>query len=406
LSDIVIRPFEIEIADKVLVDLDARLDAYRAISTGGTDDWESGVPPTFLDRLVRYWRTRYEWRPVEQRLNQLPHFRTEIDGAPIHFVYQPGTGPNPLPVILTHGWPWTFDDYSAMIGPLSDPAAHGGDPADAFDVVVPSLPGFALSSPMTRTDLNYWKTADLWVRLMIDGLGYERFGAHGCDTGALVTAQLGHRHADRVMGIHSVGGPPASVFAVDRPWADVTGGALRGIAEADRSATLAFERRFAAHIGVQSLSPQTLATGLTDSPAGLASWLIEPRFRWTDCDGDIERVFSLDDLITTVMLYWATDSFASAVRFYSNAWRYRWTPSHDRQPLVEVPTGISWFLADLPPRPSTDRTGLFNVIYENSHDRGGHFASVENPEALVEDIRATFRPLRQDGGYRQGTRSS
>jgi microsomal epoxide hydrolase len=404
LGDIVIRPFDIAIADAMLADLHARLDVYRPINTGGTDDWESGVPPVFLDRLVQHWRRAYDWRSVERRLNQLPHFKAEIDGAPIHFVHQPGTGPNPLPLVLTHGWPWTFDDYSSVVGPLSDPAAHGGDPADAFDVVVPSLPGFAFSSPMTSTDLNYWKTADLWVRLMVDGLGYQRFGAHGCDTGALVTAQLGHRHADCVVGIHSVGAPPPLVFAVDRPWADVTGGALRGIADDDRAATLAFERRFAAHIGVQSLSPQTLAAALNDSPVGLASWLIEPRYRWTDCEGDIERVFSLDSLITTVMLYWATESFPSAVRFYSNGWRYRWTHSHERRPLVEAPTGISWFLADLPPRPSTNRAGLFNVIYENTHERGGHFAPVEKPQALVEDIRATFRPLRDDGGYRRSFR--
>jgi microsomal epoxide hydrolase len=404
LSDIVIRSFSIEIADEVLADLHARLGAYRPITTGGSDDWESGVPPAFLDRLVQHWHKTYDWRSVERRLNQMPHFRAEIDGTPIHFVHEPGKGPNPLPLILTHGWPWTFDDYSSVIGPLSDPAAHGGDPTDSFDVVVPSLPGFAFSAPMVRTDLNYWKTADLWVRLMVDGLGYQRFGAHGCDTGALVTAQLGHRHADRVLGIHSVGGPPPLVFAVDRPWADVTGGALRGVADADRAATLAFERRFAAHIGVQSLSPQTLAAGLNDSPVGLAAWLIEPRFRWTDCGGDIERVFSLDDLITTVMLYWATDSFPSAVRFYSNGWRYRWTPSHDRRPLVEAPAGISWFLADLPPRPSTDRAGLFNVVYDNTHDRGGHFPPVEKPQALVDDIRATFRTLRHDRGYRRTAR--
>lgn len=398
MSSVIVRPFSIEVSDEVLADLDTRLEAYRPITTGGTDEWDSGVPPAFLDRLVRHWRTAYDWRSVERRLNRRSHFRAEIDGAPIHFIHEQGKGPDPIPLVLTHGWPWTFDDYSSVIGPLSDPAAHGGDPADAFDVVVPSLPGFAFSTPMTRTDLNYWKTADLWVRLMVDGLGYERFGAHGCDSGALTAAQLGHRHADRVVGIHSVGGAPPLVFAVDRPWADVTGGILLGVDDAHRAEALAFERRFAAHIGAQSLSPQTLAAGLNDSPVGLAAWLIEPRFRWSDCDGDIERCFSLDDLITTVMLYWVTESFPSAVRFYSNGWRDRWTPAHNRLPMIEAPTGISWFRADRPLRQSRYEgvTTLFNVVLDNAHDRGGHFAPVESPQALVDDIRATFRPLRGD----------
>lgn len=395
MSEVVVRPFSIEIPDEVLADLRGRLDRYRTMSPGGSDDWKFGVPPAFLDRLVEHWRTVYDWRSVEQRLNRVSNFQADIDGVSIHFVHERGRGPNPLPIVLSHGWPWTFDDFASVMGPLSDPASHGGDPADAFDVVVPSLPGFAFSTLSARTDLNYWKTADLWVRLMVDGLGYQRFGAHGCDTGALLTSQLGHKHADRVIGIHSAGAPPPLVFAVDRPWADVTGGAVVGVDDDLLEETLAFERRFAAHIGVQCLSPQTLAAGLHDSPAGLASWLIEPRYRWTDCEGSIERCFSLDELITTVMLYWTTGSFPSAVRFYSNGWRERWAPSHDRHPMIEVPTGISWFLADLPPRPPIETASrLFNVTYQNTHDRGGHFAPVEQPEALVEDIRATFRPLR------------
>lgn len=395
MSDVAVRPFQIAIPDDVLSDLQARLDAYRPIRAGGTADWDSGVPPVFLDRLVHHWRTTYDWQPVERRLNGFSHFRAELDDVPIHFIHERGKGPKPLPLILTHGWPWTFDDFASLIAPLSDPGAYGADPADAFDVVVPSLPGFTFSTPLTRTDLNYWKTADLWVRLMVDGLGYDRFGAHGGDAGGLVTSELGHRHGANVVGIHTIGALPPFAFAMDRPWADLFGGALIGVDEADRGAALAYERRFSAHIGVQCLSPQTLAAALHDSPAGLASWLIEPRFRWADCDGDIERCFALDDLITVVMLYWVTGSLPSAVRFYSNGWRDRWTPSHTHHPMVEVPTGISWFLRDLPPRPPFDLVSdLYNVVFTNVHDRGGHFAPVEQPEALVDDIRATFRPLR------------
>ncbi len=389
------EPYVIDVPDAVLHDLRDRLDRYRAVTSGGTDDWSAGVPPAFLQRLVDHWRTGYDWRAEERRLSELPHFRAEIDGAPIHFVHQGGKGPDPLPLVLTHGWPWTFRDFLAVIGPLSDPASHGGDPADAFDVFVPSLPGFAFSAPLERTDLNFWKAADLWVRLMVDVLGYERFAAHGCDLGAILTSQLAHKYAERLVGIHTVMAIPPMVFSVERPWADVTGGNLGGLDDPTRAHVLAAERRYAAHIGVQCLSPQTLANALHDSPVGLASWLVEPRYRWSDCGGDIETCFSLDDLISTVMLYWVTGSFPTAVRFYSNAWRDQWQPSHDRHPMMEAPAGLTWFRPDLPPGAETGAAGaLYNVVFTNTHDRGGHFAPVEQPEALVADIRATFRHLR------------
>ena len=391
------EPFPISISDGVLADLRDRLERFRPASSGSPDDWSHGVPSGFLQRLVVHWLTAYDWRAEERRLNDLSHFRADVDGIGVHFVWERGKGPDPIPLVLTHGWPWTFDDYRSLIGPLTDPAAYGGDPADAFDVVVPSLPGFIFSTPLAKTDLNFWKTADVWVRLMTDGLGYERFAAHGCDMGGMLTAQLGHRHAERLIGIHSVGIMPPMAFSVERPWADVTGGMTAGVDGPERVAALAVERRYAAHIGVQCLSPQTLANAMHDSPAGLASWLIEPRYRWSDCAGDIESCFSLHDLITTVMLYWVTGSFPSAVRFYSNAWRDPWRPSHDRTPPIEAPTGLSWFRHELPSgaRSGEWASALYNVVFTNTHERGGHFAPVEQPDAVVSDIRATFRALRR-----------
>lgn len=213
--------------------------------------------------------------------------------------------------------------------------------------------------------------------------------------GALLTSQLAHKHAERLVGIHTVIAIPPMVFSVERPWADLMG---RGLDELDaraRAEALASERRFAAHIGVQCLSPRTLAHAFHDSPAGLASWLVEPRYRWSDCDGDIEACFSLDDLITTVMLYWVTGSFPAAVCFYSNAWRYQWQPSHDRQPMMEAPTGLTWFGPDLGSGAAPAAAVLYNVVYTGTHEHGGHFAPVEQPAAVIADIRATFRDLRR-----------
>jgi pimeloyl-ACP methyl ester carboxylesterase len=387
------EPFRIEVAEAVLDDLDDRLDRHRGIQQGITSDWSHGVPTEFLQRVVDHWRNGYDWRAEQDRLNAAHHFLAEIDGTTVHYVHERGKGPNPLPLVLTHGWPWTFDDYRALVGPLTDPAAHDGDPADSFDLVIPSLPGFAFSTP-TRPDLNFWKAADVWVRLMVDGLGYDRFAAHGCDMGALLTSQLAHKHAERLVGIHTVIAIPPMVFSVDRPWADMMGAALQGLDGTARDEALAMERRYGAHIGVQCLSPLTLAHGLHDSPVGLAAWLVEPRYRWSDCGGDIESCFSLDDLITTVMLYWVTGSFPSAVGFYSNAWRYQWEPSHQRLPLMEAPTGITWFGADMQPAATEAASALYNLVYTGTHERGGHFAPVEQPIAVVEDIRATFRELR------------
>ncbi len=385
--------FRIEVADAVLDDLRRRLDGYRGIERGIVSDWSHGVPTEFLDRLVDHWRTAYDWRAEEARLNTWNHYRSDIDGTTVHFVHEPGKGPDPLPLVLTHGWPWTFADYRALVGPLTDPAAYGGDSADAFDVVIPSLPGFGFSNP-ARPDLNFWKAADLWVRLMVDRLGYERFAAHGCDMGAMLTAQLAHAHAERLIGIHTVIAIPPMVFSVERPWADLMGRALEGLDGAARQDALAQERRYAAHIGVQCLSPLTLAHGLHDSPVGLAAWLVEPRYRWSDCHGDVESCFSLDDLITTVMLYWVTRSIPSAVGFYSNAWRDPWRPAHDRMPMMEAPTGISWFGADQQPAAMQAAGVLYDLRYTGTHERGGHFAPVEQPAAVVDDIRATFRTIR------------
>lgn len=388
------EPFIIAIPDEQLEDLRWRLDHARLPSDWANDDWSYGMNGEYLRELLAYWRDGYDWRVQERAMNALPHYRVEIDDVPIHFVHERGRGPDPVPIVLSHGWPWTFWDYRKVIGPLTDPAAHGGDPADAFDVVVPSLPGFGFSSPLRRTGINAWTTADLWARLMTDVLGYERFGAGGGDWGVIVTSQLGHKYAERMIGIYlsQVGGG-LELFGNDRPW-DPFAEAAAGLEGPERARFIEWERHVACHVCVQVLEPETLSYGMHDSPAALCAWLVQRRRAWSDCGGEVERRFTKDELLDNVMVYWLTESFVSAARYYAEAARHTWTPSHDGTPVVEAPTGYTLFLPDTIALPRDWIPVYYNVCYAKERQVGGHFAPAEEPDAVVEDIRATFRPLR------------
>jgi microsomal epoxide hydrolase len=388
--------FRIEIPDATLRDLKDRLARTRLPADYANDDWSYGTNGAWLRGALEHWRDRYDWRVHEAAMNRFRHYRVELDGVPVHFVRAPGRGPNPLPLVLSHGWPWTFWDLHRVIGPLSDPAAHGGDPADAFEVIVPSMPGFGFSTPVRRTGVNFWTTADLWHRLMTEVLGFDRYAAQGGDWGALTTTQLGHKYADRgVVGIHLSTVAPLSLFNHERPW-DVTGGMLAppGLTPEQRHAFLAWQERIAAHVAVQVLDPQTLAVGLNDSPAGLLAWLVERRRSWGDCRKGLESAFPLEFLLTTATLYWVTESFATSARFYAEAARHRWAPSHDGR-LVDAPTGISYFENDGTVGLGTGMESMFNLVFSRRHEEGGHFAPAEVPERIVADVRATFRELRR-----------
>jgi pimeloyl-ACP methyl ester carboxylesterase len=388
------EPFEIRLPDAVLADLQRRLEHVRLPRDFANDDWSYGTNGAYMEQLVAYWRDGYDWRARERAMNTLHHRRVEIDGVPIHFVHERGRGPDPVPIVLSHGWPWTFWDYRKIIGPLTDPASHGGDAADSFDVIVPSLPGFGFSTPLTRTGVNAWTTADLWATLMTDVLGYDRFGAAGGDWGALTTAQLGHKYADRLVGIYLTHiGATLDLYGNDRPW-DPFSDAVAPLAGSERAEFIDWERRFASHVCVHVLDPETLAYAMHDSPVGMAAWLVERRRAWSDCGGDVERRFSKDELLDNVMLYWATEAFVTSVRFYAEAARYTWTPSHDRTPVVEAPTGYTIFLPDAIALPRDWIPGYFNICFANERSAGGHFAPAEEPDAVIDDIRATFRPLR------------
>jgi pimeloyl-ACP methyl ester carboxylesterase len=384
------EPFTIAVPDAVLEDLRDRLARTRFPRDFGNAKWEYGASTEYLKELVEYWRTKYDWRRHEREMNSFANYKTTIDGIPIHFIHEPGKGPKPIPLILTHGWPWTFWDLHKVIRPLTDPAAHGGDPADSFDVVVPSLPGYGFSTPLTTTGINYWNTADLWVTLMSDVLGYKKFAAEGGDWGAIVTAQLGHKYADRLIGIHMHLLVSLGFFSGGGPAPEDYGPGEAGWLERNRN----FMDNESGYMRLQSTKPQTIAHALNDSPAGLASWIVEKRRTWSDCGGNVEKRFSKDDLCTTLTLYWITESYGTSARYYYEAAHNPWQPSHNRTPVVEAPTGAAVFLKEvmLMPRKWADR--YYNLKRWTVMPSGGHFAPMEEPKLLVDDIRAFFRTLR------------
>ncbi|UQS25216.1 epoxide hydrolase [Amycolatopsis thermalba] len=406
MTDFPLVPEPIHVPEEVLDDLHRRLELTRWPDDVGNEDWFYGVNRDYLRELVGYWRTGYDWRRAEAAINAYEHYRVDVDGVPVHFMRKPGVGPDPVPLILTHGWPWTFWHWSKVVGPLADPGAHGGDPAEAFDVIVPSFPGFGFSSPLPRhPDMNFWKVADLWHTLMTGVLGYDRYAAAGCDVGALVTGQLGHKYAGELYAIHIGSGLRLDLFTGDRAWAFGGGKPFPAGLPADvHSGLVALDRRFAVHLAAHMLHPSTLAYGLTDSPAGMLAWILERWVNWSDNGGDIESVFSKDDLLTHAMIFWVTNSIGTSIRTYANNNRYPWTPSHDRRPVVEAPTGITFVGYENPPGVSTgdrvrhfldsDRAAWYNHVNLTAHDAGGHFIPWEVPDAWVADLRRTFRGRR------------
>lgn len=388
------QPFTVDIPEITLEELRRRLKATNWPHDMANDDWRYGVEEGYLRTLVDYWTHGYDWRAAEAEINSFAHFRTEVEGMPVHFIREPGVGPDPIPLILTHGWPWVFWDYHEVIRPLADPGAYGGDPADAFEVIVPSLPGFGFSTPLEVPGINFWRTADLWQKLMTEQLGFEKFAAQGGDWGALVTAQLGHKYADSLIGIHLTNVIPLSLFNHQRPW-DITGGSLvpEDLPPDQFEAALEAQRKIASHVAVHVLDPHTLAYAVHDSPVGLLAWLLERRRAWGDTGGDVESRFSKDHLLTTTMLYWLTNSFVTSVRYYAEAAHNPWRPSHDRTPIVEAPTGATYLGGDIGGLLGPVETE-FNMHYSRVHASGGHFAPKEEPQAVIDDIRATFKELR------------
>ena len=381
--------FEVHVPDDALDDLQGRLRRTRFAEDFGNDAWSFGIPGGYLRALIDHWTLQFDWRAQEQRMNRYSHFLADIDGVPVHFVHERGRGPSPIPLVLTHGWPWTFWDYERLIGPLSDPVAFGGDHRDAFDVVVPSLPGTAFSSPLRTTGVGILATAELWLRLMRDTLGYDRFGAAGGDSGAFITARLGHAHPEHLIGIHLNFPATATMAALGsvRP-EDYSPEERQWLADPPQA------RGTSAHMAVHVEDPQTLAWAMNDSPAGLAAWMVERRRNWSDCAGDVERRFTKDELLTGVSLYWLTGTFHTSVRFYAESFRRPWPLVHDRVPPIEAPTAVAVFPRELLRVPRRFMERQANVARWTVMPRGGHFAPAEEPGLMLEDIRAFFRGFR------------
>jgi pimeloyl-ACP methyl ester carboxylesterase len=378
------EPFSPLTDPAALTDLRARLRATRWPDAPEDAGWSLGTDVGYLRELVAYWADGFDWAAQEAALARLPRFRVPLGGLGIHFVHAKAVAPaGPvLPLVLSHGWPDSFWRYTKVIPLLTDPGAHGADPADAFDVVVPDLPGYGYSDRPAGPPLNSIAVAGLWARLM-DVLGYPRFGAAGGDLGSHVSRYLALDHAPRVVAVHRTDaglppltGGPTDLAPEERDW-------LRLVA-----AWSAAEGGYAA---MHRTKPQTAAFGLTDSPVGLAAWIVEKLRGWSDCDGDIERSFTKDEILTNVTLYWLTGTIGSAMRMYrANAE----IPPAQLMRRVDVPSGFSIFPGDLvrPPRAWLDRTA--NTVRVTEPARGGHFAAFEEPQLYAEELRAFFRPYR------------
>jgi len=378
-------PFRIDVPAAVLDDLHARLDRTRLPGAVAGAGWDYGTEPDTLQRLLAHWRDGYDWRAAEAALNEMPQFTAEVDGHTLHFAHVLGKGPDPVPLLFVHGWPGSFWEVSKIVGPLTDPAAYGGDPSDSFDVIAPSLPGYGFSPDAGVAGVHPGRIAELFARLMTDVLGYDRFALQGGDWGSAVTSRIAHAHPDRVVGLHlNMAGVRADTGPGSPPLTDAEKAFLEDMARW-RSAEGGYQ-------AIQGTKPQTLAYALTDSPAGLAAWILEKFRAWTDCGGDVTSVFTLDELLTNIMIYWVSGSIGSSVRLYREAVRDGWRlPFGER---VEVPTAFARLPGEIskPPREWVERA--YRLERWTEFESGGHFAALEQPVALVSDLRDFFRRLR------------
>jgi microsomal epoxide hydrolase len=376
-----IRSFRLEVAQAAIDDLHARLDRTRWPDEAPEAPWTYGTSLAFMRELVRDWRTRYDWRKTEAELNAWPQFVTTIDGIDIHFLHVEGRGPNPRPLLLSHGWPGSVLEFIKLIARLTDPARHGGDAADAFTVVVPSLPGYTLSFRANQPRKSLQEIGAIFDSLMRERLGYRRYGAQGGDWGSFVTAWLGRHRAEHLLGIH------LNLMPLKRDAAMFT-----NPSESERryiDELQAWLKEETGYQAIQGTRPQTLAFALSDSPGGLAAWISEKYRAWTDCDGDPRNALTMDEMLGNISLYWFTNCIGASF------WPY-YARMHGRWPIegrIEVPTGYCEFPREIlrPPREAAERQ--FNITRWSVMPKGGHFAALEQPDALAREIREFFGTL-------------
>ena len=377
-------PFRVDVADSVLDDLQDRLARVRWPDEPPMDPWTTGTSVEFLTRLVDYWRHGFDWRSQEAKLNTFSQFRIALDGVDLHFIHEEGKGPAPMPLLISHGWPGSVFEFYRLIPLLTDPASFGADPADSFTVIAPSLPGFTFSFQPGQKRFGIVGMSDMFATLMA-GLGYDRYGAQGGDWGASVATRMAHSYPDRLVGIHlnllSLRRQPGGI-------PDPTPAEQAYLDQLDHWVTEEMGYQW-----IQGTKPQTLAFALTDSPVGLAAWMIEKFRTMTDCDGNPENSLTRDEMLTAIMLYWVTGAIGSSFWPYYARMHGPWQLPDGA--VITVPTGYAEFPKEvlLPPRSVAE--GLYtNIQRWTPMERGGHFAALEQPEALAREIREFFRPLR------------
>ena len=375
--------FNIHVTDAELDDLHERLARTRFPDQLDGAGWDYGTELRYLQELCAYWRDDFDWRKQEAALNAFDHFRTDINGLGIHYIHQRSKVPDALPLLITHGWPGSIFEFHKVLGPLTDPEAHGGNPADAFHVVAPSMPGYGFSDAPRAPGFAIEQVAETNAALMAK-LGYDRYGAQGGDWGAPATAWVGFKAPEHVCGLHMnmvLARPPKD----DRP--ELSEEESRRLDDARR-----FQKEETGYQRIQGTKPQTLGYGLTDSPTGLAAWITEKFRTWSDCNGDIESRFTKDELLTNIMIYWINGNITSSTRLYYESFRLgHFGPPHD---YVDVPTAFAVFPKELTRLPRSWAERSFNVARWTEMPRGGHFAALEEPQLLANDIREFFRDLR------------
>ena len=384
MADLPIAPFRVDVPDAVLEDLRDRLARTRLPNQVEGAGWDQGTELGFLADLLAYWRDGFDWRAAEARINAFDQFVTEVDGQRIHFVHQRSPEPGALPLLISHGWPGSVVEFLDVIGPLTDPRGHGGDPADAFHVIAPSLPGYAFSGPTRAPGWHPRRIAEAYVSLMAT-LGYDRYGAQGGDWGSIVAANVADLDADHVAGLH------LNFLTVPKPEgadpADLTPEEQAGLAGMH-----AWRRTGAGYQEIQGTKPQTLGYGLEDSPAGLAAWIAEKFGAWSDGGPDPEAVFTRDQLLTNITVYWVTATATSSTRLY-----YEMRQAGRAaipQGYVAVPTGIASYPGEVTRTPRSWAEHRYHITHWTEQPRGGHFAAMQVPELFVDDVRAFFGTVR------------
>ncbi|HTR84582.1 MAG TPA: epoxide hydrolase [Reyranella sp.] len=395
------EPFKVDIPERALIDLDERLRRWRApVAIEDKGSWASGTDPDFLAELVEYWRHGYDWQRCQEAINRWPNYLADIGPQRLHFIREPGTevedAPRPLPLVITHGWPGSIVEFLDVIDKLAHPEDHGGDALDAFDVIAPSLPGYGFSGPPIRADgstgpIGPRAIAGLWHRLVHEKLNYQRpYGVQGGDWGAVVSSWCAFDHPKKddqgVLGLH------LNMMGV-RPGIDLKATRLSAAEQAWLEKMASIDD-MTAYQRIHATRPQTLGVALTDSPVGLAAWIVEKFHAWSDCKGDPLSRFSMDTLLDNIMVYWLTGTAGTST------WLYRGITEQKPRALppgekVETPTALAAFqdgIAHPPPREWVERA--YDLRQYNVMPSGGHFAALEEPDALVADIRAFFRPLR------------